>query len=260
MPELRAQALALLALTDPEEKAAGVRALDLHGRLDAHVRLEEPEGLPGRPERPLLVPPSQVRPRPVNTLAGRATLLHALAHIEFNAINLALDIAWRFDGLPEAFHRDWLRVAQEEALHFTLLRDHLRTLGHDYGDFPGHDALWEMATKTRGDVLARVALVPRTLETRGLDASPPIKAKLVAVGDHRAGEILDVILRDEIGHVALGNHWYRTLCEQRGLDPVATYAALAGTHRAPRPKGPFNVVARRAAGFTEPEIEALLRP
>ncbi len=260
MPELRMLALALLAVTDPAQKAAGVRALDLRGAVDACVGLEEPPGLPGRPVRPVLVPPGQVRPRPVNTLQGRATLLHALAHIEFNAINLALDIAWRFPGLPDAFYRDWLRVAQEEALHFTLLREHLRTLGHDYGDFPGHDALWEMAAKTRGDVLARVALVPRTLETRGLDASPPIKAKLVAVGDHRAGEILDVILRDEIGHVALGNRWYRHLCKERGLDPVATYAALAETHRAPRPKGPFNVEARRAAGFTELEIEALLRP
>lgn len=151
-------------------------------------------------------------------------------------------------------------MAQEEALHFRLLREHLLTLGHDYGDFPGHDALWEMAAKTQGDVLARVALVPRTLETRGLDASPPIKAKLVAAGDHRAGEILDVILRDEIGHVALGNRWYRYLCAERDLDPMATYAALAEAHRAPRPRGPFNVEARRAAGFTEAEIEALLRP
>lgn len=150
-------------------------------------------------------------------------------------------------------------MAQEEALHFTLLREHLLTLGHDYGDFPAHDALWEIAAATRGDVLARVALVPRTLETRGLDASPPIKAKLVAAGDLRAGEILDVILRDEIGHVALGNRWYRFLCEQRGLEPVATYAELARAHRAPRPRGPFNLEARRAAGFSEDELAALLR-
>ena len=259
--ELRLAALALLVQADPSQKAAGVRGLDLQlGAVDTQRLFEEPPALPGRPARPLLVPPAGVQARPVHTLEGRATLLHALAHIEFNAINLALDITWRFAGLPDAFYRDWLSVAQEEALHFTLLRDHLRTLGHDYGDFPGHDALWEMAARTQGDVLARVALVPRTLETRGLDASPPIKAKLVAAGDHRAGEILDVILRDEIGHVALGNRWYRHLCTERGLDPVATYAALAEAHRAPRPRGPFNLEARRAAGFTDDEIEALLRP
>ena len=162
--------------------------------------------------------------------------------------------------MPEAFYRDWMGVAREEALHFTLLREHLRSLGPDYGDFPAHDALWEMAAKTRHDVLARVALVPRTLETRGLDASPPIKAKLVAAGDQRAGEILDIILRDEIGHVALGNRWYRWLCAERGLDPVSTYAELAARHGAPRQRGPFNLEARRAAGFTEEELQRLTAP
>ncbi|MDE1950147.1 MAG: ferritin-like domain-containing protein, partial [Burkholderiales bacterium] len=170
---------------------------------------------------------------------------------------LALDIVWRFAGMPEAFYRDWLGVAREEALHFSLLREHLRSMGHEYGDFPAHDALWEMAAKTRHDVLARVALVPRTLETRGLDASPPIRAMLVAAGDLRAGEILDIILRDEIGHVALGNRWYRWLCTQRGLDPVTTYAELAERHGAPRQRGPFNLEARRAAGFTEAELALL---
>src|SRR5262249_26426557 len=147
--------------------------------------------------------------------------IHALAHIELNAIDLALDICWRFPGMPDDFYRQWMGVAQEEALHFELLRDHLRSLGFDYGSFPAHNALWEMAEKTREDLLARLALVPRTLEARGLDASPPLKAKLVSVGDKRAGEILDIILRDEIGHVAIGNHWYRWLCAERGLDPLA---------------------------------------
>ncbi len=260
MVELRTRVLALLACRDADAKAAGALALDVQAPLDAGRVHDEPPGLPGRPERPLLVPQSQLAQRPVSTPEGRAALIHALAHIELNAVDLALDIVWRFPGLPEAFYRDWVGVAREEALHFTLLRDHLRGLGFDYGSFPAHDALWAMARKTCGDVLARVALVPRTLETRGLDASPPIKAKLVGAGDRRAGEILDVILRDEIGHVALGNRWYRWLCAQRGLDLLATYDELARRFDAPRPRGPFNLDARRAAGFSEPEIEALLRP
>jgi uncharacterized ferritin-like protein (DUF455 family) len=193
----------------------------------------------------------------MKTVEGRAALVHALAHIELNAIDLALDICWRFAGMPDAFYRQWLGVAREEAYHFELLRDHLRSLGYDYGEFPAHNALWEMAEKTRHDLLARLALVPRTLEARGLDASPAVKAKLVGAGDHAAGRILDIILEDEIGHVAVGNHWYRVLCRERGLEPVATYAELAARHGAPHLRGPFNLAARRAAGFEEAELAAL---
>jgi uncharacterized ferritin-like protein (DUF455 family) len=160
--------------------------------------------------------------------------------------------------MPEAFYRDWLRIAQEEAKHFTLLREHLLSLGFDYGDFDAHNALWDMAERTKHDLLARIALVPRTLEARGLDASPAVKRKLVGAGDHRAGEILDVILNDEIGHVAAGNRWYRFVCEQRGLDPIRTYAALAKAHDAPRLRAPFNLAARRQAGFDEEELQALV--
>jgi len=257
-PDLRAQALHWLLTPDPEAKAAGVRALDPQGPIDAARVFDEPPGIPGRPAKPELVPHTALKPRSMGSVQGRAALLHALAHIEFNAIDLALDATWRFAGLPETFYRDWLQVAREEALHFQLLRDHLRAQGLDYGAFPAHNALWEMAEKTRHDPLARLALVPRTLEARGLDASPPIKAKLVKAGDLRAGEILDVILRDEIGHVAIGNRWYRHVCAERGLDPVATYAGLARTHQAPRPRGPFNLEARRAAGFDEDELAALV--
>jgi uncharacterized ferritin-like protein (DUF455 family) len=257
MHDLRRQALGLLLVADPSQKAAGAMALPVDAPMDAQHDIVAPPGIPGRPARPVLVPAAQLQQRSMASVQGRAALIHALAHIEFNAIDLALDITWRFAGLPEAFYRDWAGVAREEALHFTLLREHLRTLGFDYGDFPAHNALWEMAEKTRGDVLARVALVPRTLETRGLDASPPIKAKLVAAGDVRAGEIIDLILRDEIGHVALGNRWYRWLCSERGLDPIATYTSLAEAHGAPAPRGPFNLAARRAAGFTEEELRGL---
>jgi uncharacterized ferritin-like protein (DUF455 family) len=176
-----------------------------------------------------------------------------------NAINLALDAAWRFPGLPEAYYRDWLQVAREEAQHFTLLDEHLATLGHAYGDFDAHDGLWAMCEKTAHDPIARMALVPRTLEARGLDATPPMQARLLQAGDRRAVAILDVILRDEVGHVAIGNRWYRFLCERAQLDPVATCDRLARHHGAPRPRGPFNVEARLAAGFTQVEVDALLR-
>ena len=159
--------------------------------------------------------------------------------------------------MPDTFYRQWIVVATEEAHHFELLRDHRRSMGFGYGDFPAHGALWDMAERTKGDLLARIALVPCTLEGRGLDASPPIRANLVAAGAHRTGEILDIILRDEIGHVAVGNRWYRWLCEQRGLDHLATYDELAEKYSAPRPRGPFNLQARQAAGFDEDELKRL---
>lgn len=256
-PSLRTQALALLLERDADRKADGTRSLDLGGPIDMDAVLAEAPGIPGRPPRPELVAHAQMKQRSVRSPEGRAALVHAIAHIELNAIDLALDVAWRFAGMPRQFYLDWLAVAREEALHFSLLRDHLRTLGYAYGDFPAHHALWEMAEKTRGDVLARIALVPRTLEARGLDASPAVKAKLIGAGDVEGAAIIDVILRDEIGHVAIGNRWYRWLCEQRGLDPVATYDELAALHGAPRPRGPFNLRARRAAGFSDEELARL---
>lgn len=254
---LRLQALRALQVQSWPDKLAAVAAIDELAPVDALALLSEPAGLPGRPARPELVLPDQLAPRPVHTPEGRAAMLHALAHIEFNAINLALDAIWRFSGQPEAYYRDWLRVAREEAHHFDLLNRHLATLGSAYGDFPAHNGLWEMAEKTRGDLLARLALVPRTLEARGLDASPPIRRKLAGAGDMKAAAILDIILRDEIGHVAIGNRWYRHACEQRSLDPVAAYAELAQRYGAPKLRGPFNLEARRAAGFSDAELQAL---
>ena len=256
---LRKNALQLLLEPDPDEKARLARALDGKAPAGATETIAEPPGIPGRPARPELLPHTELKRRSMRTAEGRAALIHALAHIELNAIDLAADMTWRFAGMPDLFYRQWAQVALEEALHFQLLRDHLRAMGFEYGSFPAHDALWEMAERTKDDILARIALVPRTLEARGLDASPPIKAKLVGAGDLKAGEILDVILRDEIGHVAIGNHWYRMLCDQRGLEPVATYRDLALRYRAPRQRGPFNLDARRAAGFSEEELAALAK-
>ena len=194
------------------------------------------------------------------TLEGRVALIHAIAHIEFNAINLAADAAWRFDSMPRAFYLDWVQVAAEEASHFSMLRAHLQSMGHDYGDLPAHQGLWTMCEKTAHDIVARMALVPRTLEARGLDATPLIQEKLRRVGTPdalRAVEILDVILREEVGHVAIGNHWYRWLCDRQGLDAVAHYAVLVKQYQAPRLKPPFNAAARKAAGFTDTELEWL---
>ena len=259
---VRRAALAALAVPEPAEKAVRVRALHdalLAGQaaIDPSLVLPEPAGLPGRPVRPVLVERRQLERRSMRSPEGRAVLLHALAHIEFNAINLALDAVWRFAGQPDAFYADWLKVAAEEAYHFSLLAGRLAEFGHAYGDFPAHNGLWEMCERTAGDVLARMALVPRTLEARGLDASPPIRARLAQAGDHASAAILDVILRDEIGHVAIGNRWFRHLCDEAGRDPVPTYRQLAEQHHAPRLRGPFNFDARRSAGFDAAELEEL---
>jgi uncharacterized ferritin-like protein (DUF455 family) len=196
-----------------------------------------------------------VAARSVATEQGRAALLHALAHIEFNAINLALDIVWRFAGLPDGFYRDWVGVAGEEAHHFSLLRTRLSELGVGYGDFPAHDGLWEMAARTRNDLIARLALVPRTLEARGLDASPAVRAKLASAGDAKSAQIVDLILRDEIGHVAIGNRWFKFACARADIDPAVAQETAMQVHGAPILRGPFNLAARRAAGFTEDELK-----
>lgn len=259
---VRPTALALLRERDPATKANAAqrfyeRLLADETTLDATAHLPDPLDLPGRPAAPELVAPSSLKRRSMQSDAGRAVLLHALAHIEFNAINLALDAVWRFPSMPDAFYRDWFKVAAEESRHFSLLSARLAEFGHQYGDFPAHDGLWEMAERTRGDVLARMALVPRTLEARGLDASPPIRRRLAQAGDHASAAILDVILHDEIGHVLIGNHWFRHLCSESGADPHSTYAQVAEQYHAPKLRGPFNFEARREAGFDEAELRAL---
>ncbi|GAA6140511.1 ferritin-like domain-containing protein [Hydrogenophaga sp. 5NK40-0174] len=274
-PNLRKRALAALCESDPSAKVGAVHAIFklleelrhddslLLTALNTGLVLHPlPElTLPGRPARPVLVPPGQVPHRSPFTDEGLAALLHAICHIEFNAINLALDAVWRFEGMPEKFYTDWLRVADEEATHFSLLRELLLALGHEYGDFEAHNGLWEMCVKTKDDIVARMALVPRTLEARGLDATPLIQAKLRKVNSEaasKANTILDIILRDEVGHVAIGNYWYAWLCHREGFDPVPHYRVLARRHEAPRLKPPFNEEARKAAGFTQAELDFLL--
>ena len=263
--ELRATALALLIEVDPTAKASQTRRVLVEHKLQT-VTLDTKLNLvaiaidaviPGRPQKPQLVSPLSVKKRSMRTIEGRAALIHALAHIEFNAINLALDAIWRFADMPVDYYTDWLLVAAEEAYHFTLLTEHLQTLGYQYGDFTGHDSLWEMVDRTKDNVLARMALVPRTMEARGLDANPLLRSKLAQAGDLKAAEILDIILHDEIGHVLIGNRWFNWLCQQQHLEPLNAYAQLASEYAAPKPRPPFNVVARLQAGFTEAELLAL---
>ncbi len=269
--EMRQLALEAFCTPFPDEKTA--LALALYDKLDINIIAKSISAglfssLPGRPARPALTHPAKVPRRSPLTLDGRAAMVHAICHIEFNAINLALDALWRFDGMPDAYYEDWALVAKEEAHHFTLLRAHLQGMASnpngtprwDYGDFAAHDNLWAMCDLTRDDITARMALVPRTLEARGLDATPQIQAKLRQTGTSdalRAVGILDIILRDEIGHVAIGNHWYRWLCERDGLDPVAHYAVLTERYKAPKLRPPFNHEARRRAGFSQAELDCL---
>lgn len=213
--------------------------------------------VPGRPAKPDLVPPRLLERRRPSTVTGRACLIHALAHIEFNAINLAWDAIVSFADMPNEYYADWVNVAAEEAYHFQLLRDHLQTLNYDYGDFPAHDGLWDMARKTADDVLVRMALVPRCLEARGLDANPAIRNKLANCGDQPGAEILDIILRDEIGHVAIGDRWFRYCCQQRQQEPERLYRALVRRYMEGPLRGPFHIEARRQAGFTDKELATL---
>nr|WP_236251025.1 ferritin-like domain-containing protein [Jeongeupia sp. HS-3] len=240
--------------TSPSQKLAHVIELFDEPVASDEVMQIRRIPVPGRPDRPVLVAPDALTLRAIATEAGRAALLHAIAHIEFNAINLALDAIYRFPGMPEAYYADWAQVAREEALHFSLLRDHLQTLGYAYGDFPAHNGLWDMAVKTDDDVMARMALVPRILEARGLDVTPGIREKLKQSGDLRACEILDVILQDEIGHVQIGNRWFHWCCAERGLEPVATFVRLLRDYDAVLPRGRLNYSARRAAGFSDEEL------
>jgi len=254
-------ALNCLRACDPAEKVALTRTTAhawRNGKLAA-AGGEPPEIIdqPGRPERLQLVRPRDVPQRRPDTREGRAILFHALTHIEFNAINLGWDAVYRFRDMPTAFYDDWIKVAEEEAHHFELLRAHLNGLGADYGDWPGHNGLWEMALKTAHDPLVRMALVPRCLEARGLDVNPGIKAKLEAVADSEGAALLDIILRDEIGHVAIGDRWFRHLCAQRGIEPESRYRELIDEYMRGPLRGPFHLEARRSAGFSEAELEYL---
>jgi uncharacterized ferritin-like protein (DUF455 family) len=205
----------------------------------------------------MLVSARELPKRKLSSQQGRVALIHAVAHIEFNAINLAWDAVQRFPGMPPAYYDDWIKVAAEEAEHFVMMRERLQMLDHDYGDLPAHDGLWDMAKRTAGDVLERMALVPRVLEARGLDVTPDMITRLRNIGDDDTAERLAIILRDEVGHVAIGSHWFKYLCLERGLEPTGTALALIAQHLRGEVRCPLNHEARRRAGFDDQELQAL---
>ena len=240
-----------LALTD----AVAAAFASGHYSLDTQTAAD-PIGVPGRPSRPQLVSPRELAQRGLGTASGRAALVHAVAHIEFNAVNLAWDAVYRFRDMPEDYYRDWIGVAVDEARHFRLLQARLRELGHEYGDFGAHDGLWEMAVKTSDSCLTRMALVPRVLEARGLDVTPAMISRLRQVDDMATVAILEVILREEVAHVAAGSRWFAWCCARAGCEPDATFAQLVARHVGTL-KPPFNEAARRAAGFSAQEMQCL---
>ena len=211
------------------------------------------------PPKPELVDPRNLPRRGLGSLQGRIALLHSLAHIEFNAIHLAWDILYRFRGLPAQFYSDWLEVAAEEALHFSLLRAQLRQLGSDYGKLSAHRGLWDVAIDTADDLTARLALVPRTLEARGLDVTPGMIEKLLQFGDAQSAGILQRILEDEVGHVAIGSRWFNTICLEQGKNPEATYFDLVQRLLRGKIHGPLNHTLRKKGGFSQIELERLDR-
>lgn len=241
-----------LRLTDQAALAWREGALELTGWSPAPELRQA-----GRPPRPELVHPSRLSRRGLGSEQGRLALIHAIAHIEFNAINLAWDAIQRFPDLPADFYGDWIQVAQEEVHHFRLLRERLREGGVDYGDFPAHNGLWEMAMRSAHDPLARMALVPRMLEARGLDVTPGIMRRFAAIGDHKTVEALQVILDEEVGHVQFGSRWFNYLCETRGLPPEATYFELLAPFVEGGIRCPLHRQARRQAGFSETELTRL---
>ncbi|NOT89100.1 MAG: ferritin-like domain-containing protein [Lysobacter sp.] len=253
---------ACLHASAPEDKIARTFATAdafLRGELVIvdNAPLPEPIRMPGRPGRPELVHPRELPRRGFGSTEGRAAFVHSIAHIEFNAIDLAWDAVYRFREMPHDFYADWVSVANDEARHFTMLRKRLNEFGHDYGDFDAHNGLWEMAEKTAHSGLERMALVPRVLEARGLDVTPGMIAKLRQIGDDATADILEIILREEVGHVAAGSRWYRWCCEREGVEPEATFRRLLTEYGRGVLYGPFNLEARSAAGFSEAELMAL---
>jgi len=261
MPELFRQIESALLETDPASKCDLTAALYGCWREGELSSFSESPILPiddaGRPDLPLLVDPRQLAKRSVATESGRIKLLHAFAHIEFNAINIALDAVYRFRQMPTQYVDDWLRVASEEALHFQLLEQTLRERGSQYGAYPAHRGLWDMVCKTRHDALHRMALVPRVMEARGLDVTPMMIIKFAQVDDAAAVAILERIYRDEIDHVRIGNHWYQKLCDQQGVDAQSTFRTLIDRYMGGKLRGPFNWPARLEAGFAAGELSAL---
>ncbi len=247
--------------TDPAVKCRRTRELERDWKAGSPTPVDNgrilPLDDPGRPTAPTLVDPRELKRRSTATPEGRIRLLHAFAHIEFNAINIALDAVYRFRQMPPEYIGDWLSVARDEAEHFTLLATELEARGSFYGACSAHRGLWDLVCRTREDVLLRMALVPRVMEARGLDVTPAMIERFGQVGDDPAVQILEVIYRDEIGHVLIGNRWFEWVCRQRDRDPAATFRELVDAHLEGQLRGPFNRTARLRAGFAAAELDSL---
>jgi uncharacterized ferritin-like protein (DUF455 family) len=259
MPDLFSLAEHVLTSADVETKLSLTRqAWQYHQQGELSLEPDESAALPTDaarfPGRPVLVDPRELPKRKLTSTEGKVALLHAVAHIEFSAIQLAWDHLYRFREMPTHYYLDWLGVAVEEAQHFALLRERLRELGADYGDLPAHAGLWGIAADTAYDVLARMALVPRFMEARGLDVTPGMITRLQNAGDAASVTLLERILHDEVGHVALGSRWFLWICGQRGLQAEAEYFKLIGRHLHSPVRGPFNRELRLQAGFSEAEL------
>ena len=251
-----------IEITDPDRKA--LETQNLYQRwCEGAFNTESPDEPlritdPGRPEKPQLVSPMNVPKRGFRSKQGLVKLAHAITHIEFNAINLALDAVYRFRQMPDDFVADWLRVAAEESSHFLMLAHYLDDNDSYYGEYAAHNGLWEMALKTDHDVMVRMALVPRVLEARGLDVTPGMIAKLKAVGEHSLVDILEIIHEEEIGHVLTGSRWFNYTCRQRGLTPRTIFTELLQQYMKGSIQGPFDQDSRIRAGFTEDELQQLV--
>lgn len=253
-------ALAVLQAGSPNDKvaAANILAADWAQNKDIGPKMDVIADNPARPSAPALVSPSDVKRRRLGTPAGRGALLHAVAHIEFNAIDLAADMIARFGHHPDisaadrpAFIGDWISVCHDEARHFGLLRTRLSKLDMDYGDLPAHNGLWEAAIKTKDDFAARLAIAPMVLEARGLDVTPAMIKKLTSAGDTDSADILKIIYNEEIGHVAIGARWFQKMAETKNQNPESWFHELVRNYYKGQLKPPFNVQARTLAGLKE---------
>lgn len=260
-PSIYAQCLDCLLEPDLSLKHNKVKQLYKHSLNKSDIEFSSTNiidiEIPGRPHKPILVDPRQVEKRSFSSKEGRLILIHSIAHIEFNAINLALDAAYRFQDMPKQFTLDWIKVAKEEAEHFALVNEYLEENGSFYGAYSAHNGLWDMVQKTAHNVTHRMALVPRVMEARGLDVTPKMMERFEAQGDQDIVDILAVIYRDEIGHVAIGNHWYQYCCDQEQLNAQLLFKELIAQYFLGKLRGPFNIEARTKAGFSLQELEEL---
>ena len=259
--ELFAELYRVILINEADDKCTATQHLANQPLSDFGFDHKEPVApitTPGLPRNLLLVAPRELKRRGINSQQGRNVLMHAIAHIEFNAINLALDAAYRYRHQPIEYYQDWIRIAAEEARHFMLISDYLKQNNCTYSDFPAHNGLWDMAIKTADDVVARMALVPRVLEARGLDVTPGIIKRLSSVNDKSAVAILEVIYQEEIDHVRIGSKWFHFQCEQKHMEPRSTFKAMVNKHLHGELKGPFNIAARLQAGFDELELKGLI--